>query len=67
MAKVIRLPKTKTSLTVNQAVDAFMDRDWSPNTRRSFQSDLKRFVQAFSGRPVEAIAPKELHRDTLRA
>jgi len=62
MAKVIRLPKTKKQLTVEPAVEAFMDRDWSPNTRRNFQSDLKRFLKTFSDRPVETITPKDLQR-----
>ena len=60
MAKVIRLPKTKKQLTVGPAVETFMDRDWSPNTRRNFQSDLKRFLKTFSDRPVETMFPKDL-------
>ena len=62
MAKVIRLAKTKKQLIIEPAVEAFMDRDWSPNTRRNFQSDLKRFLKTFSDRPVETITPKDLQR-----
>ena len=62
MAKIVPLPVATqaTHLTVEDAVEQFLDRDWSPNTRRSFASDLSRFRTAFPGRPVTDLTPGEL-------
>jgi len=35
--------QTPAALTVAEAVDTFLERDWSEHTRRNFASDLKRF------------------------
>ena len=47
-------------LTAADAGDAFLQRDWSANTRRSYVSDLKRFTQAFCERPVGDLTSAEL-------
>jgi site-specific recombinase XerD len=67
MRKVITLP-TQTGdaapLIVDDAVDEFLDRDWSPNTQRSFTNDLTRFVDTFRGQLVADVTPADL-RDYL--
>jgi len=55
------------SLTIADAVDQFLARDWSPNTLRSFRSDLRPFVETFAERHVDDLTPTELqtYLDTL--
>ncbi len=48
------------SLTVESAVEVFLKRDLSPNTFRSFRSDLGRFIRAFQGRAVAFLSPEEI-------
>lgn len=48
------------ALTVAQAVEAFLERDWSEHTLRNFASDLKRFHEAFGKRRVDRVGPTEL-------
>ena len=51
MGKVVPLravEKQADPSSVADAVAAFLERDWSDNSRRSFVSDLKRLQKAFS-------------------
>jgi integrase/recombinase XerD len=57
---VIALPVEKSGLKVEQAAEAFLERDFSPNTLRNFRSDLSRFCETFEGRPVDAIQAEEI-------
>ena len=59
-AKLLPLPVTLAELTVEAAVEAFLKRDLSPNTFRSFRSDLGRFSRAFQGRAVATLSPEEI-------
>ena len=54
MAKGVPLPVATqpAPLLVEDAVERFLERDWSPHTRRNFTSDLKRLRAAFAGRAV---------------
>jgi hypothetical protein len=45
---------------VTEAVETFLDRDWSMHTRRNFASDLKRFREAFGKRRVDRLKPDDL-------
>jgi site-specific recombinase XerD len=49
MGKVVPLNAQQqgAALTVAEAVETFLARDWSEHTRRNFVSDLKRFCEAF--------------------
>ena len=63
MGKVIALTTTVAvpeSLTVAAAVEDFLARDWTPNTLRSFRSDLGRFVEVFGQRLVDELTSTEL-------
>ena len=62
MAKIISLPVSPqpTSLLVEDAVEQFLDRDWSPHTRRNFTSDLSRFRTAFASRAVTNLSSAEI-------
>jgi site-specific recombinase XerD len=63
MGKVVPLKLQRQAvdlLTVGQAVDAFLARDWSANTHRNFASDLKRFREAFGRRRVDRMVPTDL-------
>jgi integrase/recombinase XerD len=62
MGKIVPLnaPSATSSLTVSQAVEAFLERDWSDNTRRNFSSDLKRFREAFGRRQVGGLSAADL-------
>ena len=57
---VIALPVEKSGITVEPAAEAFLERDFSPNTLRNFRSDLARFCEAFEGRPVDGLHPEEI-------
>ena len=63
MGKVVPLrtiAKPPATLAVANAVDAFLERDWTDNTRRNFSSDLRRFTQAFGDRSVADLTPVDL-------
>ena len=62
MGKVIPLNARQhgAALTVTEAVETFLDRDWSMHTRRNFASDLKRFREAFGRRRVDRLKADEL-------
>ena len=63
MGKVITLTATAAasqSLSVADAVDEFLARDWPPNTLRSFRSDLRRFVEIFGKCRVDELTSTEL-------
>ena len=59
-ARAIPLPVTPVEITAEEACEAFLSRDLSPNTYRNFRSDLRRFCRAFGKRPVSSIAPQEI-------
>ena len=64
MGKVVPLNaqrRAPAALTVAQAVESFLERDWSENTRRNFASDLKRFREAVGRRRVDRLKPEDLH------
>ena len=58
--KTVLLPVSPVNITVEEAADAFLSRDLSPNTYANFRSDLRRFCRAFSGRAVTSISPEEV-------
>jgi integrase/recombinase XerD len=62
MAKIMSLPVASQSvhLTIEDAVEQFLDRDWSSNTRRSFENDLSRFRAAFPTRSVRDLTSRDL-------
>jgi integrase/recombinase XerD len=62
MAKIVSLPVAPqpTHLTIEDAIDQFLDRDWSSNTRRSFENDLSRFCAAFTNIPVADLTSREI-------
>ena len=62
MGKVVPLNAQQqgTALTVAEAVETFLDRDWSVHTRRNFASDLKRFREAFGRRRVDRLQANDL-------
>ena len=63
MGKVVPLNaqrQTPAALTVARAVESFLERDWSENTRRNFASDLKRFREALGRRRVDRLQPEDL-------
>ena len=62
MGKVVPLNAQQqgTALTVAEAIETFLDRDWSEHTRRNFASDLKRFSEAFGKRRADHLKPDEL-------
>ena len=62
MAKIVPLPVVTqpAPLLVEDAVERFLDRDWSPHTHRNFTSDLKRLRAAFAGRAVTDLPSWEI-------
>ena len=52
--------QSPAALTAALAVESFLARDWSENTRRNFASDLKRFREAGGRRRVGRLKPEEL-------
>ena len=63
MGKVVPLNARRqapAAQTIAQAVAAFLERDWSENTRRNFASDLRRFRKAFGRRRVDRVEPPDL-------
>lgn len=63
MSKIVALPvATQVAATrlIEDAVEQFLDRDWSPNTRRSFANDLQRFCAAFPGRTVADVTAADV-------
>jgi site-specific recombinase XerD len=62
MGKVIPLNAQHqgAALTVADAIETFLDRDWSEHTRRNFASDLKRFRESFGRRRVERVKADEV-------
>ncbi len=58
--KELKLDVSRVGMTVAQAAEEFLERDFSPNTLRNFRSDLARFCEAFGGRPVETLEPAEI-------
>ena len=64
MGKTVAFPNRKAGLGVTEACEAFLERDLSPNTRKSFRSDLVRFCEAFGRRQVQTVQASEI-RDYL--
>jgi len=62
MAPEVVLPRSapQSDYTIEEAVEDFLARDWSPNTLRSFASDLGCFVRIFGPRPVDPVSAIEL-------
>ena len=60
MAKTVAFPTQKDGLRVKEACEAFLERDLSPNTRKSFRSDLVRFCEAFGRRQVHTIQQSDI-------
>jgi len=56
LANLQILPTAPTTLKVQEAVDDFLSRNWSPNTQRNFAADLRRFTQTFGPQPVDQIS-----------
>ena len=63
----ITLPVERTGLTVEEAAEGFLERDFSPNTRRNFQADLARFCDSVGSQPVASLEDVEIkgYLDTL--
>ena len=53
MGKVVPLNAQQqgTALTVAEAIETFLDREWTEHTRRNFASDLKKSASAHSRNP----------------
>jgi integrase/recombinase XerD len=60
MGKTVAFPTQKHGLKVTEACEVFLERDLSPNTRKSFKSDLLRFCETFGRRQVHSIQTKEI-------
>ena len=61
MGKIIALRTPgAAALTVAEAVEMFLERDWSEHTRRNFASDLKRFRETFWRRRVHRVSSPDL-------
>jgi len=63
MAKVLTIPSQadeQVPLSIEAAVQEFLGRNWTRNTYRNYQADLRRFAQVFGGRPVNDIQPAEI-------
>ncbi|MFC1526538.1 tyrosine-type recombinase/integrase [Candidatus Latescibacterota bacterium] len=69
MSKFLVVQPKTAPLTVAQAIQEFLDRDWTPNTLRNYRSDLGRFEMAFGPRPVASITPSDIqsHLDGLKS
>jgi len=61
-SNTISLPVDRTGLTVEEAAAAFLERDFSLNTRRNFQADLARFCDSFGSKHVASLGDEEIHR-----
>ena len=59
MAKVISL-QTPPPLTVDSAVDEFLSRNWTRNTKRNYSADLRSFARAFKARSVASVSGTEI-------
>ncbi len=63
MGKIIPLrAQGAGALTVAEAVETFLERDWSEHTRRNFASDLKRFCETFWRRRVHRVSSADCRR-----
>lgn len=62
----ISLPVQPRGITVQEETDAFLERDLSANTRRNFQSDLRRFCRMIGPGAAETVTTTEI-RDHLAA
>jgi integrase/recombinase XerD len=60
MAKTVAFPTREHGLKVAEACEAFLERDLSPNTKKSFRSDLIRFCESFGRRQVHTIQAGEI-------
>ena len=60
MAKVLSLQTSPPPQTVAAAVEEFLSRNWSPNTRRSYRSDLRSFARAFGDRSVTSVSGTDI-------
>ena len=60
MGKTVAFPSKKDGLRVAEACEEFLERDLSPNTRKSFRSDLIRFCKSFGRRQVHTIQAREI-------
>ena len=58
--KALALPVERAGMTIEQAAEAFLERDFSRNTLRNFRSDLGRFCEAFEDRSVGALESNEI-------
>ena len=56
----VPLPVEPHGLTIEEAATAFLERDYSPNTRRNFECDLRRFCGQFGSRAVESVTPTDV-------
>jgi len=59
-SKTIPLPVERTGLKVEEAAEAFLERDFSLNTRRNFRADLARFCDRFGSQPVALLGTEEI-------
>jgi site-specific recombinase XerD len=59
MPTVVAFPHA-SALTVADAIATFLNRDWSPNTRRGFTSDLRRFAKAHGERRIAVLTASDL-------
>jgi integrase/recombinase XerD len=60
MAGTVPFPKESGELTVDEAVEAFLGRDLTPNSYRSFSSDLGRLRKTFGARSVSTVTAGEI-------
>ena len=58
--KAIEFPGKTPELSVDQAAEEFLSRDFSPNTQKAFQHDLGGFLKAFPGQPVSNLSSKQI-------
>ncbi len=56
----IPLPVQTPNLTVDEAAEDFLERDFTPNTRRNFECDLRRFRADYGKRGVETVTRSEV-------
>jgi len=60
MGKTVAFPTHRHGLKVVEVCEVFLERDLSPNTRKSFKSDLAQFCKTFGRRQVHTIQSKEI-------
>ena len=60
MAKVISLQTSPPPLAVDCAVDEFLGRNWTRNTKRNYSADLRSFARIFGTRSVASISGTDI-------